>query len=280
MFREVFVLLQVVMVVNCLRFGHPYSLKAANSFFSSSSSSFQPTMMSEVDSPAANSGSKALLLASGFTNRGEANAYILELEKTSPIISNALSSDHISGSWNLLYSGSLTDPGLLLYQVAKSLPLSKITFGDLVIDISEESTASSRCTAKIGEDNVDIIIDTKLEASGKDGMGFKEVYSAGKVGSFNIPFPAEMFSSLTRELIVTYLDKDLMIVRDQFGCPDVLQKTLESAAGEELAVSEAGSLVSSTEKGEKEEAGVETEKQTQTQTKEDSSEDVPGDVEM
>ena len=25
-------------------------------------------------------------------------------------------------------------------------------------------------------------------------------------------------------MIVTYLDEDLMVVRDQYGCPDVLQK--------------------------------------------------------
>ena len=59
-------------------------------------------------------------------------------------------------------------------------------------------------------------------------MRFKEVYTSGKVGTFNIPFPSEIFSSLSRELVVTYLDSDLMIVRDSFGCPDVLQRSAES----------------------------------------------------
>ena len=58
-----------------------------------------------------------------------------------------------------------------------------------------------------------------------EGMRFKEIYSSGKVGTFNIPFPSEVFTTLSRELIVTYLDDDLMIVRDNFGCPDVLKKT-------------------------------------------------------
>ncbi len=55
-------------------------------------------------------------------------------------------------------------------------------------------------------------------------MRFKEMYTSGKVGTFDIPFPSEIFASLSRELIVTYLDNDLMIVRDSFGCPDVLKK--------------------------------------------------------
>lgn len=174
--------------------------------------------------------SKAALLSSKFStaDRGEVNSYILQLEKESPVVSNALTSEHILGSWDVLYSGSLTDPGLLLYQVAKSLPFSQISFGDLSIEINRESNATSRCSAQIGDGtNVDIVIDTQLKAAGDEGMRFKEVYSSGKIGTFNIPFPSEIFSSLTRDLVVTYLDSDLMIVRDSFGCPDILQKTKE-----------------------------------------------------
>ena len=112
--------------------------------------------------------SKTALLSSKFTNRdrGEVNTYILQLEKESPIVSNALTSDHIVGSWDVVYSGSLTDPGLLLYQIAKSLPFSQISFGDLSIDITREGNATSRCSAKIGEGtNVDIIIDTNLKTT-------------------------------------------------------------------------------------------------------------------
>lgn len=174
---------------------------------------------------------KAAILSSGFSSRdrGEVNTYILQLEKESPVVSNALTSEHIFGSWNVLYSGSLTDPGLLLYQIAKSLPFSQISFGDLSIDITREGNATSRCSAKIGEGtNVEIVIDTQLKESDDEGMRFKEVYLSGKVGTFNIPFASEIFSSLSRDLVVTYLDNDLMIVRDSFGCPDVLQKTTAS----------------------------------------------------
>ena len=112
--------------------------------------------------------SKTALLSSKFTNRdrGEVNTYILQLEKESPIVSNALTSDHIVGSWDVVYSGSLTDPGLLLYQIAKSLPFSQISFGDLSIDITREGNATSRCSAHIGEGtNVDIVVDSQLRAS-------------------------------------------------------------------------------------------------------------------
>ena len=112
--------------------------------------------------------SKTALLSSKFTNRdrGEVNTYILQLEKESPIVSNALTSDHIVGSWDVVYSGSLTDPGLLLYQIAKSLPFSQISFGNLSIEITGEGNATSRCSAKVGEGtNVDIIIDTNLKTT-------------------------------------------------------------------------------------------------------------------
>ncbi len=114
---------------------------------------------------------KRMLLSSRFdeSDRGEVNSYILQLEKSMPIVSNVLTSEHLYGKWNLLYSGSLTDPGLLLYQIAKSLPFSQISFGDVSIDITRDGTAISTCSSQIGSgegsSNVDIMINTDLKAS-------------------------------------------------------------------------------------------------------------------
>ena len=127
------------------------------------------TVMTDVVDGTPKPSSKKSLLSSKFSyseDRGQINSYILQLEKESPIVSNALTSEHIVGSWSLLYSGSLTDPGLLLYQIAKSLPFSQISLGDLTIDITRESNATSRCSAHIGEGtNVDIVVDSQLRAS-------------------------------------------------------------------------------------------------------------------
>ena len=138
---------------------------------------------------------KTALLSSKFSNadRGEVNSYILQLEKESPTVSNALTSEHIIGSWNVLYSGSLTDPGLLLYQIAKSLPFSQISFGDLSIDITSESNATSRCSAQIGDGtNVEIVIDTQLKASdGKRNLIIPSsfAYLFSYVSLYRVTFP-------------------------------------------------------------------------------------------
>ena len=93
---------------------------------------------------------KNRLLASGFSDRGEINNLILQLEKSNPMISGALVSSELQGTWNVLFSGSLTDPGLLAYQVAKALPLSQVSLGDLEIAVSENGTkALSKCTAQV-----------------------------------------------------------------------------------------------------------------------------------
>ena len=162
------------------------------------SSTMRQSKMSEVDTSEKSISSREAglkeMLSSGFTTRGDVNACILELEKTSPYLSNVLSSEHIVGSWKVLYSGSLTDPSLILYQVVKSLPFSKVSFGDLFVAISDGSTASSKCTVKIGDRDVDIVIDTKLEAIKEEGLRFKEIYSHGKIGGFSIPLVAEYFT--------------------------------------------------------------------------------------
>lgn len=168
--------------------------------------------------------SKNRLLLSGFEDRSEVNSLILQLEKKNPKMTGAVTSAEFIGSWYVLFSGSLTDPGLLLYQVAKALPFSQINFGDLEITISGSMKATSKCSAMIAGKSVDIEVETALDAYGEDGMRFKETYVSGTVGDLNIPFPAPLFSSFSRDLIITYLDNDVMIVRDQFGCPDILQK--------------------------------------------------------
>lgn len=104
----------------------------------------------ENDNVVANESFKNKLLSSGFSDRGEINNLILQLEKSNTMTSGALASSELQGTWNVLFSGSLTDPGLLAYQVVKALPLSQVSLGDLEISVSEKgSKALSKCKAQV-----------------------------------------------------------------------------------------------------------------------------------
>jgi hypothetical protein len=90
----------------------------------------------------------------------------------------------------VLYSGSLTDPGMLVYQVAKSLPSSVVSLSDLTVSVTG-SKASSSCTANLaGNINIPLTVETSIQPYGMSDMAFKETYSSGKAGELELPFPS------------------------------------------------------------------------------------------
>ena len=153
----------------------------------SPASSKNLSMMSD-SSVVAEDSTKKVLLSSGFGDRSQVNALILSLEKSNPTATNAL--EKIDGTWTVVYSGSLTDPGLLIYQVAKSLPGSALSLSDLTVSISGMA-ASSSCTAILpGNINVPLLVESTLEPYGSTGMAFKEKYQSGKASSFALAIPS------------------------------------------------------------------------------------------
>ena len=131
---------------------------------------------------------KKELLDCGFDDRSNVNALILSLERVNPTPSDAIK--RMDGVWTVLYSGSLTDPGMLVYQVAKSLPSSAVSLNDLTVSVTG-TKASSSCTANLaGNINIPLTVETSLEPYGMAGMSFKETYSTGKVGDFELSIPS------------------------------------------------------------------------------------------
>ena len=131
------------------------------------------------------------LISSDFTDRSYVNSLILQLEQLSNLNSKSFSPKSLDGKWEFLYSGSLTDPGLVVYQVAKISPFkNQISLDDLVISIEKEGTqAISSCNVKISDQNVKFSIESKLSFYDISRRRFKEEYSSGKVGSVDISFP-------------------------------------------------------------------------------------------
>ena len=153
------------------------------------------------------------LMSSDFTDRSYVNSLILQLEQLSNLNSKSFSPKSLDGKWEFLYSGSLTDPGLVIYQVAKISPFkNQISLDDLEISIEKEgSQAISSCNVKISDQNVKFSIESKLSFYDISRRRFKEEYSSGKVGSVDISFP-KFLTSRYLHFFIFYIQKSLNII--------------------------------------------------------------------
>ncbi len=180
------------------------------------------TLEAEYDAIEFESPPKAFLLGDSSTmTRSEVNEYVLALEKMNPTEDPAYSS-LLNGVWEVVASG-FGDPALLGYQAIKAA--SK--FGGVVDASDIELTISSlqpRVTAvstiSAGPAKVEIAVTTDLEIV--NGSKIKENYVSAKIGKVDLPI--SQVTSLNRELIITYLDQELCISRDQFGSPEILRR--------------------------------------------------------
>lgn len=164
-----------------------------------------------------------LISGKSYMSKSEINENICLLEKSNPT-NNPAYSPLINGVWELAISG-FGSPGLIGFQILKSIPL--ITTSDLTITISSMAPrVIASGNIKIGNIPLDYSISTDLVAI--SGTRMSEKYVGGKIAnSLDIPFTSLPSSSLTdplvmREILITYIDDDLLIVRDSLGSPEVL----------------------------------------------------------
>jgi len=118
-----------------------------------------------------------------------------------------------------LYSGGYS-PGMFALSLAQKLPSALVDVGDLEIIISREQP---RIEAKVdvkllGGQKSTVSVKANLEV--ESGIRFSESYVSASVldRSFNIPEQLRY----SRELFVTYVDEDILLVRDASGVPEVL----------------------------------------------------------
>jgi len=132
-----------------------------------------------------------------------------------------------------LYSGGYS-PGLFALSLAQKIPAALVDVGDLEISISR---SQPRIEAKIGvkffggqESSVTVTADLAVES----GIRFSETYVGASVLGQKIDIPEQLRYS--RELFVTYVDEDILVVRDSSGVPEVLlrkEKTFQANWGTE-----------------------------------------------
>lgn len=182
---------------------------------------------SDVPSPSAESeaptvtvslteSSKETFLKGKNINRIDVGENILNLEKKNPT-ENPASSAMLNGVWELVSTGAISSLGLVLFQVVKSLPGSIVDADDIILTISQ-GVATARSKFQVGTLKVDISVASELMA--ESPIRLKETYSSATLGSIDLP----KRDGISRSLFVTYLDEDLLIVRDKFGSADVLKR--------------------------------------------------------
>lgn len=153
-------------------------------------------------------------------NRVELEEFIVKLEKLNPT-PDCANSPLLNGVWEIISTRGLTSLGLIGFQVVKALPLGDVLdITDAVVSISSKSprvTATSKL--KVGNARVDVQIVNDLTVNSAQRV--TETYVSGKLGSIEFP---KVSTALTRGMVISYLDEDLLVVRDMFGAPDVLRR--------------------------------------------------------
>ena len=166
------------------------------------------------------------------SKRSKVNEILLKLESMNPT-KKPSSSTLLNGVWDFLYTGGIS-PGLLGLQIAlyaSEKGNGAISLSDTYLTISR-SQPRVEVTAKVnifGREST-FNIQTNLEPE-SDVRLFETYVSATLNDAFTIPFPKpgnnnlpDPFRLFERSLFISYLDNDLLIVRDGFGAPDILTR--------------------------------------------------------
>ena len=172
-------------------------------------------------------------------DRAAINEAVLRLEALNPTEDPAYS-PLINGVWSLKYAGGYSDskipsptrqlalflysggysPGLFALSLAQNLPSQLVELGDLEISISR---AQPRIEAKIdvklfGGSEETVEVKARLEE--ESGLRFTETYESASVLGQTIDIPEQL--QYSRELYVSYVDDDILVVRDGAGVPEIL----------------------------------------------------------
>lgn len=118
-----------------------------------------------------------------------------------------------------LYSGGYS-PGLFALSLAKKLPTAFIELGDLEISISRDQPRVEATIPLKLFGNSDNKVTVKARMEVMSGVRLSETYESATVMDRTIEIPEKVRYS--RDMYVTYVDSDLLVIRDGSGVPEVL----------------------------------------------------------
>ena len=167
------------------------------------------------------------------------NEVILKLESMNPTEQPARSS-LVNGVWELRYAAGYTSewamtsptrqlalflysggysPGLFALGIAKKLPTTFVDIPSLEISISREQPriqATLDLTSIFGRVSVEVIARLDVESD----IRLRETYESTSIMGSRVEFPEVL--QYSRVLYVTYVDEDILIIRDDSGVPELL----------------------------------------------------------
>lgn len=173
--------------------------------------------------------------------RSAINEAIVKLEAVNPTPEPTLSSllngvwelryvGGYDGSWALpsptrqialfLYSGGYS-PGVFALGLAQKLPPQLIDVGDLEIAISrDQPRVEAKVAVKSGMSNAESAVSVKARLEVESDLRLRETYESATVMDQSMNLPTLL--QYSRDIYVTYLDDDILIVRDASGIPEIL----------------------------------------------------------
>jgi hypothetical protein len=181
-------------------------------------------------------------LSASKETRASVNEALLKLECMNPTEDPA-SSSLLNGVWSLKYAGGYDNewalnsptrqialflysggysPGIFALSLANSLPTALVEVGDLEIAISRQQP---RIEAKIdvkflGGASNEVVVKAALDA--KSDVRLTETYESASLLGQAVDLPQAV--QYSRDLYITYLDEDIMVVRDGSGVPEILMR--------------------------------------------------------
>lgn len=166
-------------------------------------------------------------------DRAVVGEILLALEAQNPTQSPA-TSPLLNGKWKFLYASGAS-PGLkaltLLMKGAKSAPKSPsgadlVDVGDTYLTIRPEQprvTAEVKVRVLSFENTVKLA--SKLEA--ESAVRLVEMYTEAQSEYMSLKLPFQAPVEYKRSVLISYLDDEMMVVRDAAGRPDVLMRVAE-----------------------------------------------------
>eukprot|EP00316_Scyphosphaera_apsteinii_P002209 CAMPEP_0119320914 /NCGR_PEP_ID=MMETSP1333-20130426/53890_1 /TAXON_ID=418940 /ORGANISM="Scyphosphaera apsteinii, Strain RCC1455" /LENGTH=286 /DNA_ID=CAMNT_0007327749 /DNA_START=31 /DNA_END=891 /DNA_ORIENTATION=- len=169
-------------------------------------------------------------LSSASPDKVVVGEILLALEAMNPTRSPA-TSPLLNGKWKVIYASG-SSPGLkatqLLLKGAKNAPKSPsgadlIDVQDVYITIGQEQprAEASLRTRLLSFENT-VKLSSRLEA--ESAVRLVETYEAAESEYLSLRLPFQSPVQYKRSLLVSYLDEELLVVRDALGRPDVLMR--------------------------------------------------------
>jgi hypothetical protein len=123
-----------------------------------------------------------------------------------------------------LYSGGYS-PGVFAYTLAQQLPrqLVDLSGGGIEITISRsQPRVQARVHARLFGGAIDSAVTVTARLEAESDLRLRETYESARVVGSGAPVAIPTPFQYARDLYVTYLDDDLLVIRDGSGVPEVL----------------------------------------------------------